>query len=242
MNRMSKTHDGFSLVELLVVIAIIVILSAVLFPVFASARESARQSVCVNNAKQLGFALMSYTQDYDDRLPFASPAFPRWPNNVYPYVNTGQSFWCPSDATTWAYTRGPFDDLLDIPGFEGYIFGLCPDYGYNQYYLSLNPPGPGNGGADIGELIAAVQHPSSTLMLVESTYATGGPTSSDFVYGFHRVEPPTLWLGTSPAVVAESYGYCWPRHHGHAMSLFVDGHVKALTIGQLSDMSLWTLD
>jgi len=61
-----KRH-GFTLIELLVVIAIIAILAAILFPVFAKAREKARQSSCLSNLKQLGLACLSYAQDYDER-------------------------------------------------------------------------------------------------------------------------------------------------------------------------------
>src|SRR5437867_3596943 len=67
MNRLLRT--AFTLIELLVVIAIIAILAAILFPVFAQAREKARQTSCLSNAKQLGLALQMYTQDYDEVVP-----------------------------------------------------------------------------------------------------------------------------------------------------------------------------
>ena len=67
-NPKSKIERGFTLIELLVVIAIIAILAAILFPVFAQAREKARQTACVSNLKQIGNALAMYTQDYDERL------------------------------------------------------------------------------------------------------------------------------------------------------------------------------
>src|SRR5437899_4060683 len=68
-NRLS--HTGFTLIELLVVIAIIAILAAILFPVFAQAREKARQAGCLSNTKQIGVAVQMYVQDYDERLPNA---------------------------------------------------------------------------------------------------------------------------------------------------------------------------
>lgn len=68
-NSSKSTGKGFTLIELLVVIAIIAILAAILFPVFARARENARRSSCMSNMKQIGLGLMQYTQDYDEKLP-----------------------------------------------------------------------------------------------------------------------------------------------------------------------------
>src|SRR5579872_2758282 len=72
MNRI-RTRSGFTLIELLVVIAIIAILAAILLPVFATARERARQSSCANNLKQLSTAFIAYTQDYDELFPVQIP-------------------------------------------------------------------------------------------------------------------------------------------------------------------------
>src|SRR3954465_9733831 len=69
MKMMSSSRSGFTLIELLVVIAIIAILAAILFPVFAKAREKARQSSCSNNLKQLGVAFITYSNDWDERFP-----------------------------------------------------------------------------------------------------------------------------------------------------------------------------
>jgi prepilin-type N-terminal cleavage/methylation domain-containing protein len=68
LNRRVRSNHGFTLIELLVVIAIIAILAAILFPVFAQAREKARQTACLSNTKQIGNAMMMYAQDYDESL------------------------------------------------------------------------------------------------------------------------------------------------------------------------------
>src|SRR5256885_12372556 len=102
-----KIPQGFTLIELLVVIAIIAILAAILFPVFARARENARRSSCQSNLKQLGLAWVQYTQDYDETCPIilsqdTSPIpsgifysslsagggvyYPQWSDGLYPYV------------------------------------------------------------------------------------------------------------------------------------------------------------
>src|SRR5678816_1355375 len=94
-----RTRKGFTLIELLVVIAIIAILAAILFPVFARAREKGRQASCMSNLKQLGMALVQYSQDYDEthpgvwfgpvsRSPWNQPSdatiFYKWMDAVFP--------------------------------------------------------------------------------------------------------------------------------------------------------------
>src|SRR5204862_4622820 len=107
---------GFTLIELLVVIAIIAILAAILFPVFAQAREAARKTSCLSNCKQMGLACMMYVQDYDEMYPcnswdtpyigtadtdFKNPNYltaMHWVFRVQPYIKNRQIFVCPSDA------------------------------------------------------------------------------------------------------------------------------------------------
>src|SRR5688572_8721348 len=100
---------GFTLIELLVVIAIIAILAAILFPVFAQAREKARQTSCLSNHKQIGTGLSMYVQDYDETYPcinWASPTtlwatlYMEWSSQVQPYVKNTNIFECPSAQLT----------------------------------------------------------------------------------------------------------------------------------------------
>src|SRR5436309_2182636 len=89
-----RGRKGFTLIELLVVIAIIAILAAILFPVFAQAREKARQATCASNLKQIGTAFMMYIQDYDEMFPptdYDDPVQGRvtWPSIINPYVRAG---------------------------------------------------------------------------------------------------------------------------------------------------------
>jgi|LSQX01.2.fsa_nt_gb prepilin-type N-terminal cleavage/methylation domain-containing protein/prepilin-type processing-associated H-X9-DG protein len=109
---------GFTLIELLVVIAIIAILAAILFPVFARAREKARQSSCLSNLKQIGLAMLTYVQDYDETFAMnyfdtgvpgsiippggqAARQTTMWHMQIWPYVMNIQVMNCPSNASRW---------------------------------------------------------------------------------------------------------------------------------------------
>jgi prepilin-type N-terminal cleavage/methylation domain-containing protein/prepilin-type processing-associated H-X9-DG protein len=96
-------RSGFTLIELLVVIAIIAILAAILFPVFARAREKARQASCLSNQKQIGLGLMMYVQDYDEKTPVQFNGWdqPLWRDVILPYIKNGQVYQCPSDGNAW---------------------------------------------------------------------------------------------------------------------------------------------
>ena len=118
---------AFTLIELLVVIAIIAILAAILFPVFAKAREKARQTACLSNLRQLGTAVLMYAQDYDELYPqsyqdvssgvgTASQIPLTWPNRIQPYINNVQIYVCPSDG------RPP---NVDFPGCRPLKQSMC---------------------------------------------------------------------------------------------------------------------
>src|SRR5947209_7192066 len=114
--KATRTHRfGFTLIELLVVIAIIAILAAILFPVFAQARESARSVSCLSNMKQMGLALRMYSQDYDETYSnireYSDPAVGccnldlTWKNVIQPYVKNKAVFACPSNKSV-RFTKG----------------------------------------------------------------------------------------------------------------------------------------
>ena len=127
--KRARRAAGFTLIELLVVIAIIAILAAILFPVFAKAREKARQNACLSNCKQIGQAVLMYAQDYDEYLvPYrlttdASDVMGYWNYLLKGYIKTTRIYHCPSNKTKWP------------PPYETYECRYCC-YGYNQYGLS----------------------------------------------------------------------------------------------------------
>jgi prepilin-type N-terminal cleavage/methylation domain-containing protein/prepilin-type processing-associated H-X9-DG protein len=148
------TRRGFTLIELLVVIAIIAILAGILFPVFARAREAARQTACRSNVKQLTTALTMYSQDYDECyvLAFYNGGTAYWPWIMNSYVKNGQVYKCPSDPQSQNSldTSNPADEFVT--------------YGYNWNRLN-------------GTAMAAVQKPAETVAFVDCNYYAGAPNS-----------------------------------------------------------------
>ena len=133
MNRKS----GFTLIELLVVIAIIAILAAILFPVFAQARDKARSASCLSNTKQVGTAVLMYAQDYDEYIPrnahpdpgrvaegahFVDCSTPRWMDVIYPYIKNEQVFNCPSDSFSTISGPLPTGANFSIAGNKKYVY------------------------------------------------------------------------------------------------------------------------
>src|SRR5947209_11018338 len=130
----SRRRLGFTLIELLVVIAIIAILAAILFPVFAQAREKARQAMCISNTRQIGLALMQYCQDYDETVVpnnnqvtgSASTTWLSWPDFLQPYIKNTQVFTCPSSHRS---ESAPTDQVKTYGG-------ILTSYVLNNFYYS----------------------------------------------------------------------------------------------------------
>jgi prepilin-type N-terminal cleavage/methylation domain-containing protein/prepilin-type processing-associated H-X9-DG protein len=154
-------RSGFTLIELLVVIAIIAILAPILFPVFSSAREKARQITCVSNEKKLGLAFVMYATDYDDTYPWDPQGVwqtgTHWAGRVYPYVKSTGVFSCPDDT---AY--GPQTNVVN-----GVSYKLYP-----VSYAYTNALG-GNGGVNrffsLNGVEAKLNSPDRTILLTEVT-------------------------------------------------------------------------
>jgi prepilin-type N-terminal cleavage/methylation domain-containing protein/prepilin-type processing-associated H-X9-DG protein len=149
---------AFTLIELLVVIAIIAILAAILFPVFAKAREKARQISCASNEKQLGLGILQYIQDNDEQFAIGSTTYNYcggWVHPVYPYVKSVGIFKCPDDPSSYN------------PGF-----GV-----WNPVSYDINDSLVGDGNRDSSgnphtAALAQLNAPASTIMLCEAFGAT----------------------------------------------------------------------
>ena len=156
--------SAFTLIELLVVIAISAILAAILFPVFAQAREKARQASCLSNTKQLGLAVYQYYQDYDEVGPngnylYGSPG--GWAGQLVPYIKSSGVFHCPSDTSEGLKADTPSSYAMNSnlsAGGSGNATG-------NVYYPLGNPVG--TPGLSFAFPMADLKSPAKTVMLFE---------------------------------------------------------------------------
>jgi prepilin-type N-terminal cleavage/methylation domain-containing protein/prepilin-type processing-associated H-X9-DG protein len=221
VNHQSRKHPsrhGFTLIELLVVIAIIAILAAILFPVFAQAREQARRISCVSNLKQIGLSFLMYSQDYDE----TTPAVVHDNNFAYdldfwviiqPYVKNIQVFYCP-DRTEWTMPTGD-DCSSNDNNFNPQK--RCIGYGYNWGILSSVPLGMvqprinfPHGYVEPGVPLAAIVSPSNTFVYGDTGDNPRYTICSNYIFQYYTNVTQNSQL----------------RHGGRLNFNFADGHVK----------------
>jgi len=238
--RKPVNHSAFTLIELLVVIAIIAILAAILFPVFARARENARRASCQSNPKQIGLGLLQYSQDYDEQLirewqgPDAGPSDGnrvKWMDMVFPYVKSEQVFNCPSET---AYT--PYKNN------GGLAYG---SYGINVLNQTKNNPTPpsrgplGGPGASMSQLEAA----ATTVWVADTGHQNTGSVNTtdtceyqDYYYGWaieSTNDPNPIKRPGPPRNAAR----VTERHLDTTNVLWCDGHVKAMKLDALFQLN-----
>ncbi len=162
-----KSNKGFTLIELLVVIAIIAILAAILFPVFAQAREKARQTTCASNLKQLGLAFAQYEQDYDELYPTAGTYGYGWAGNVYSYVKSTGAYSCPDDNFVGS-PSGPTN------GYQFAGFTLL-SYGVNANLTCVSNT---SNSTCVASSLASLGSPALTVQLFEIAKAITNPAGA----------------------------------------------------------------
>ena len=199
---MIRSRKGFTLIELLVVIAIIAILAAILFPVFARAREKARQTSCLSNMKQLGLSMQMYTSDYDGTYPavYNDGGGVRriWAQVILPYAKNQQIFACPSARP----------DVSD-PSLQGtkYCMNMCQGWAF-----------PEGASAPLND--SMIKNPAELNLFLES----------DNCWWNHWVTQPgwnaTVTEGDNLVLVGVLGERIYPWHNGGTNVSFCDGHAK----------------
>jgi len=255
-----KTH-GFTLIELLVVIAIIAILAAILFPVFAQAREKARQTTCLSNEKQMGTAMMMYVQDFDEAFPMlqyydANNMPVDWNTAIHPYVKNGTA----TVVNGTSYYFGT-DGIWRCPSFPS---EQSAEYGIN-WTVARNGSGtwaanniPGFKIVPVG--LSEIDAPADKILVVEKGEAYVDPVNGSYAqalfdpgeWNWTAGLAPVNGVPTLPSTHAElAYDLdagtnpAWGnwgttpgnmprfRHSKTCNALFMDGHVKAVVRGQM---------
>jgi prepilin-type N-terminal cleavage/methylation domain-containing protein/prepilin-type processing-associated H-X9-DG protein len=193
-----RHRKAFTLIELLVVVAIIGVLAAILFPVFARARENARRASCLSNLKQFSLAILMYSQDYDSQI-FAVAGYHWWTEPYMPYINNQQILQCPS-ATSSTYSWAP-----------------AHSYDCNAVVIRHN------GGTEGHTVPLYAFNTSMTAIVMDG--ASNTSSAGDCTDPYSSQSGDNLSIGI-PVFADTGYGLVSDRHLEGTNIAFLDGHSK----------------
>ncbi|GAB4461663.1 MAG: hypothetical protein OHK0029_27320 [Armatimonadaceae bacterium] len=254
-----RKSNAFTLIELLVVIAIIAIFAAILFPVFARAREAARKTACLSNCRQMGLGIAMYTQDYDEMLPPAdvggndSPNTFGWGDLIFPYVRNVQVFDCPSATRKMVLNTaidpprfwrrreggGGRDAATGeaVPGDIDYTFGVNGVYGRGDWAGSLTC-GPW---ADYRFLALPIMPaPAEVVAVADTTGASGYAIRCFNCSGNIANLDGQVDAGRHMGMLG-SPNAAERRQRGALNVIFADGHAKFVTLSGSMSPNIWTI-
>ncbi len=241
MNKSSRTN-AFTLIELLVVIAIIAIVAAILFPVFASARERGRRTTCLSNLKQAALANLMYAHDYDETLPSLTRDFSTRPVTtidfstvLQPYIKSTQIFYCPDHTKTGCYYASPALRCMGV----GYNWGPIQNQNKGEGGL-LKFPNAGLIAISAGVPLAAILQPADTFML--------GDTQTDPFYSL-SIDGWMEFDHTTNSALIHAGMFNMAYSDGHATNMsWHGGETNALVSGVIvvprnaADQGKWCAD
>ena len=254
-------RTGFTLIELLVVIAIIAILAAILFPVFARARENARRASCQSNLKQIGLGMIQYVQDYDEKIApsevynytdttavgVGTDTY-KWMDAIFPYVKSEQIFNCPSQTLprTVGVTFKPYQ--FRKSGFWYGSYGINA-INYNGTLTTAKPPVSffrTGLGIVFTTSMSEVVVPATTFWIADNGNITIGGLSGAYMIDEGSDPTPNYTINTSTAprtltVSGNNYPNVEARHLDTANVLYCDGHVKAQKLDAMTSKASWTI-
>lgn len=274
----SKRRAGFTLIELLVVITIIALLAALLFPVFARAREKGRQVTCLSNMRQITTGLLMYADDADNRCVLFYSGFKSvspgsrspgwtgpsgfspdkfWPELVAPYIQTQASHDLNSASKVFVCPSAPYD----AAAITLHKISNTPSYGLSDHWAEYYCPDDCNNGTGAGHSFSEAGAPAGTVLLAETLSNTDvqfpgfslalSPIDGGNTAYFYRACDSAGRASFSPARMFNVLSWrhtqrklAWcdvPPSDAHVNVAYADGHVKAVTLAQLSDFKQWAI-
>lgn len=208
-----RREQAYSLIELLTALAVVSVLSGVLLPAFAAAREKGRQGGCLSNLRQVGLACLLYAEDFDQTLPTHAAQHRKgrspWMVAIRPYATSAELLRCPSDASDWRAV----DPYYRVRRQSSYLF---------SFYLYDCGAEPGAPAGSCGyHTLARIPRPAETVMFAEQRTGTTQTALVGDHFHAYAFKPNPLCRREEPGSHLAT-----TRHHGSANYAFVDGHVR----------------